>query len=65
MGIPVRRYVTGVFIYGSVLAGIGGALMIALYPDHALHRQRGHHAWLRGRAHRRAWQCAAARSLPD
>ncbi len=32
MGIPVRRYVTGVFIYGSVLAGIGGALMIALYP---------------------------------
>lgn len=32
MGIPVRRYVTGVFIYGSVLAGIGGAMMIALFP---------------------------------
>jgi branched-chain amino acid transport system permease protein len=32
MGVPVRRYVTGVFIYGSVLAGLGGALMIALFP---------------------------------
>jgi branched-chain amino acid transport system permease protein len=32
MGIPVRRYVTGVFIYGSLLAGLGGALMIALFP---------------------------------
>ena len=32
MGIPVKRYVTGVFIYGSVLAGLGGALMIALFP---------------------------------
>jgi branched-chain amino acid transport system permease protein len=32
MGIPVRRYVTGVFIYGSVLAGLGGALMISLFP---------------------------------
>jgi len=32
MGIPVRRYVTGVFIYGSVLAGLGGALMIGLFP---------------------------------
>ncbi len=32
MGIPVRRYVTGVFVYGSVLAGFGGALMIALFP---------------------------------
>jgi branched-chain amino acid transport system permease protein len=32
MGIPVRRYVTAVFIYGSVLAGLGGALMIALFP---------------------------------
>ena len=32
MGIPVRRYVTGVFIYGSMLAGLGGALMIALFP---------------------------------
>jgi branched-chain amino acid transport system permease protein len=32
MGIPVRKYVTGVFIYGSALAGLGGALMIALFP---------------------------------
>jgi branched-chain amino acid transport system permease protein len=32
MGIPVRKYVTGVFVYGSVLAGLGGALMIALFP---------------------------------
>ncbi|HEX4765050.1 MAG TPA: branched-chain amino acid ABC transporter permease [Lichenihabitans sp.] len=32
MGIPVKRYVTGVFIYGSALAGLGGALMIALFP---------------------------------
>jgi branched-chain amino acid transport system permease protein len=32
MGVPVRRYVTGVFVYGSVLAGLGGALVIALFP---------------------------------
>jgi branched-chain amino acid transport system permease protein len=32
MGVPVRRYVTGVFVYGSILAGLGGALMIALFP---------------------------------
>jgi len=32
MGIPVRTYVTGVFIYGSLLAGLGGGLMIALFP---------------------------------
>jgi branched-chain amino acid transport system permease protein len=32
MGIPVRKYVTGVFIYGSALAGLGGGLMIALFP---------------------------------
>lgn len=32
MGIPVRLYVTGVFVYGSALAGLGGALMIALFP---------------------------------
>jgi branched-chain amino acid transport system permease protein len=31
MGIPVRKYVTGV-VYGSLLAGLGGALMIALFP---------------------------------
>lgn len=32
MGIPVRRYVTAVFVYGSFLAGLGGALLIALFP---------------------------------
>ncbi len=32
MGIPVRRYITGVFILGSALAGLGGALLIALFP---------------------------------
>ena len=32
MGVPVRRYVTAVFIYGSFLAGVGGALLIALFP---------------------------------
>jgi branched-chain amino acid transport system permease protein len=32
MGIPVRKYVTAVFVYGSALAGLGGALMIALFP---------------------------------
>ncbi len=32
MGIPVRRYIIAVFAYGSFLAGLGGALLIALYP---------------------------------
>jgi branched-chain amino acid transport system permease protein len=32
MGIPVRRYILAVFAYGSFLAGLGGGLMIALYP---------------------------------
>jgi len=32
MGIPVRRYITAVFVYGSMIAGLGGALMIALFP---------------------------------
>ena len=32
MGIPIRRYVTAVFVYGSAIAGLGGALMIALFP---------------------------------
>ena len=32
MGIPVRRYVTGVFVFGSALAGLGGALLIGLFP---------------------------------
>ena len=32
MGIPVARYVTGVFVFGSMLAGLGGALLISLFP---------------------------------
>ncbi len=32
MGIPVRRYITIVFVVGSLLAGLGGALMIGLFP---------------------------------
>ncbi len=32
MGIPVRRYITAVFAYGSFLAGLGGAMLIALFP---------------------------------
>ena len=32
MGIPVRRYITGVFVFGSALAGLGGGLLIALFP---------------------------------
>lgn len=32
MGIPVRRYITGVFVLGSALAGLGGALLIGLFP---------------------------------
>ena len=32
MGIPVRSYITGVFVLGSALAGLGGALLIALFP---------------------------------
>ncbi len=32
MGIPVRRYITGVFLLGSALAGLGGSLLIALFP---------------------------------
>ena len=32
MGIPVGRYVSFVFLYGSALAGLGGALLIALFP---------------------------------
>lgn len=32
MGIPVRRYITAVFTYGSFLAGLGGAMLIALFP---------------------------------
>jgi branched-chain amino acid transport system permease protein len=32
MGIPVRRYITGVFVFGSALAGLGGALLIGMFP---------------------------------
>jgi branched-chain amino acid transport system permease protein len=32
MGIPIRRYITVIFTYGSAIAGLGGALMIALFP---------------------------------
>jgi branched-chain amino acid transport system permease protein len=32
MGIPIRRYITAVFVYGSMIAGLGGALLIALFP---------------------------------
>jgi branched-chain amino acid transport system permease protein len=32
MGIPIRRYITVVFTYGSAIAGLGGALTIALFP---------------------------------
>jgi branched-chain amino acid transport system permease protein len=32
MGIPIGRYITAVFAYGSAIAGLGGALMIALFP---------------------------------
>ena len=32
MGIPVRRYIMTIFVIGSAIAGIGGALLIALFP---------------------------------
>src|SRR6202050_984980 len=32
MGIPIRRYITVVFTYGSAIAGLGGALTLALFP---------------------------------
>jgi branched-chain amino acid transport system permease protein len=32
MGIPIRRYITVIFAYGSAIAGLGGALTIALFP---------------------------------
>ena len=32
MGTPVRRYIAGVFVLGSALAGLGGALLIGLFP---------------------------------
>lgn len=32
MGIPVRRYIMLVFFAGSAIAGLGGALLISLFP---------------------------------
>ena len=32
MGIPVRLYVTGIFVVGSAIAGLGGALLISFFP---------------------------------
>ena len=32
MGVPVRRYITVVFVLGSAVAGFGGALLVALFP---------------------------------
>ena len=32
MGIPVRRYIMLVFFAGSAIAGLGGALLIGLFP---------------------------------
>lgn len=32
MGIPVSLYISAVFVIGSMLAGLGGAMLIALFP---------------------------------
>ncbi len=32
MGVPVQRYVAATFIVGSALAGLGGALLLSLFP---------------------------------
>ena len=32
MGVPVLRYVAATFIVGSALAGLGGALLLSLFP---------------------------------
>jgi len=32
VGIPVTRYVAGIFVVGTALAGLGGALLISLFP---------------------------------
>jgi branched-chain amino acid transport system permease protein len=32
MGVPVPRYITATFVVGSMIAGLGGALLIALFP---------------------------------
>jgi branched-chain amino acid transport system permease protein len=32
VGIPVTRYVAAVFVLGTALAGLGGALLLALFP---------------------------------
>lgn len=32
MGVPSRRYISGIFIVGTALAGLGGALLLSLFP---------------------------------
>lgn len=32
MGVPVERYVAGIFVVGCALAGLGGALLLSLFP---------------------------------
>jgi branched-chain amino acid transport system permease protein len=32
VGVPVRRYVAATFMVGSALAGLGGALLLSLFP---------------------------------
>lgn len=32
VGVPVQRYVTSTFVIGSALAGLGGALLLSLFP---------------------------------
>lgn len=32
MGVPVQRYVSATFVIGSALAGLGGALLLSLFP---------------------------------
>ena len=54
MGIPIRRYITVIFTYGSAIAGLGGALTIALFPVTPVCRIRDDHARLCSRAYRGA-----------
>jgi branched-chain amino acid transport system permease protein len=32
VGVPVTRYVAAVFVVGTALAGLGGALLLSLFP---------------------------------
>jgi branched-chain amino acid transport system permease protein len=32
VGVPVKRYVAAVFVVGTALAGLGGALLLSLFP---------------------------------